>query len=139
MIQRTERLATLWIPGPMPGLNEVIESAKGHGGSGAAYARLKRQWTDVVWAEALTAKIHKPGPFDRRVMLEFDWVEKDRRRDKDNVASARKFVLDGLVLAKVLNGDGWRWIDGWWDRFSVNPDRPGVGVTIRVPEPTVQM
>jgi hypothetical protein len=66
-------------------------------------------------------------------------VEKDRRRDKDNVASARKFVLDGLVLAKVLNGDGWRWIDGWWDRFSVNPDRPGVGVTIRVPEPTVQM
>lgn len=139
MIYRTDNLAVLWVPGPLPGMNEMIAAAKGNRGKGLAYARMKKDWTDRVWAIAMSTGINKPGPFQRRVALQFVWVEKDKRRDPDNVAAARKFVLDGLVNAGVIQGDGWRWISGWWDRWEVNAERPGVGVNIIPNEPTVFM
>lgn len=140
MMNRNATCATLWIPCPLPGLNELISAAKGSGGHGTAYAQLKRQWTEAVWALAKAARIDKPGPFERPVMIDFQWVERDRRRDPDNVAAGgRKLILDGLVAAGVLAGDGWRHIDGWWDRWTVDPARPGVGVTIRLPAPTSLM
>lgn len=120
--------ASLWIPGPLPGLNALLAAAKGSGGRGAAYARLKREWTETVWARA---KEQLVPAFPARVVLEFTWHERDRRRDPDNVAAGgRKLVLDGLVLAGVLRGDGWRYVQSWTDRFDVRPDRPGVAVQI---------
>ena len=146
MIQRTEHGASLWIPGPLPGLNELIDAAKGSGGRGAAYARLKRQWTETVWARAKAAKIDKPGPFECPVFLTFEWIEKDKRRDPDNVAAGgRKLILDGLVAAGVLQGDGWQWIRAWndaWrtvDEMVTGSREPGVCVGIQTPEPTVLM
>ncbi len=137
---RNATCATLWVPGPLPGLNELIAAAKGSGGRGMGYAKLKRQWTDTVFALARYARIHKPGPFERRVIVDFEWVERDKRRDPDNVAAGgRKLVLDGLVKAGVLNGDGWAHVDHWWDRFSVNAERPGVGVSIRLANVSVLM
>lgn len=125
---QSSTLAGLWIPGPLPGLNDLIAAAKGSGGRGAAYARLKREWTEAVWAHAKSQRV---PAFPRRVVLEFRWFERDRRRDPDNVAAGgRKLVLDGLVMAGVLQGDGWRWIQRWTDSFDVRPDRPGVAVQI---------
>lgn len=144
-VNRSATMATLWVPGPLPGMNELIAAAKGSGGRGMAYARLKREWTETVLALAKAAKLDKPGPFERRVLISFDWIEKDQRRDPDNVAAGgRKLVLDGLVAAGVLQGDGWRWIAAWNDRWAtvagtVGSKGPGVGVTIVVPEPTVLM
>ena len=118
----------LWVPGPLPGLNELIAAAKGSRGRGAAYARLKRQWTDVVFA---LAKSQRLPAFPTRVVIEWTWCERDRRRDPDNVAAGgRKLVLDGLVHAGVLRGDGWRYIQSWTDRFDVRADRPGVALQI---------
>lgn len=120
--------AGLWVPGPLPGMNELIAAAKGSGGRGAGYARLKKQWTEAVWAEAKRARLPS---FTGRVVLTFTWHEADRRRDPDNVAAGgRKLVLDGLVLAGVLGGDGWRYVQSWTDRFDVRPERPGVAVEL---------
>lgn len=125
---QSSTLAGLWVPGPLPGLNEMIAAAKGSGGRGAGYARLKRDWTEAVWAEA---KRQKVPAFPHRVVLQFTWHERDRRRDPDNVAAGgRKLVLDGLVMAGVLRGDGWRFVQSWSDRFDVRPERPGVAVQI---------
>ena len=124
--------ASLWVPGPLPGMNELIAAAKGSGGRGAGYARLKRQWTDIVTCLAQGKKLQ---PFPGLVFLTFTWVERDRRRDPDNVAAGgRKLILDGLVRAGVLKGDGWAVVHGWTDRFDIPPGAnnlgPGVGVTI---------
>ncbi len=117
----------LWIPGRLPGLNEIIAAAKGAGGRGFAYAKMKRELGDTVWATAKAARL-QPVVLAR---LAFRWVEKDRRRDPDNVSSAgRKFILDGLVKAGVLQGDGWAHVAGWSDAFDVDPVRHGVEVTI---------
>lgn len=110
----------------MPGLNEVVESAKGAGGSGRMYAKLKATWTEAVWARALAARLRPM----KRVRLRFEWRERDRRRDPDNVASAKKFVLDGLVSARVIPGDGWAHVAGWDDVFEVVERNPGVAISL---------
>lgn len=120
MIQR------LWIPGPLPGANELIAEAKGAGGTGAEYSRLKRSWTDTVCMVARAARLR---PLER-AWFAFQWREKNRRRDPDNIAGGgRKLVFDGLILAKILAGDGWRVVIGWEDTFEVT-DKPGVMVAL---------
>lgn len=118
---------SFFVPGPLPGLNEVIAAAKSGHGRGNGYARLKQSWTDAVWALALSAKLQ---PCDGPASVCFEWRERDRRRDPDNVAGARKFLLDGLVKAGVLADDGWDEVEMWIDRFQVDKAKPGVLVTI---------
>lgn len=47
----------------------------------------------------------------------FEWHEKTKRRDKDNVASAKKFILDALQKTNILPKDSNRYIAGFTDRF----------------------
>lgn len=131
MSHRDATSASLWIPGPLPSLNDVIDAAKGSGGRGKAYSVMKRTWSEIVWAEALRARIQRPGPFAGPVHVRFVWVERDQRRDKDNIAGGgRKAILDGLVTARVISGDGWLGVAGFSDEFVVDAARPGVHVTI---------
>lgn len=116
---------TFFVAGPLPGLNEMLASAKGAGGTGRRYSSLKKTWTEAVWA---TVKSNRVRPV-ARATIEFVWVERDRRRNPDNVASAKKFILDGLVMAKVLRNDGWGEIAGWSDKF-LDVGVPGVHVTL---------
>lgn len=126
-------VGTLWIPGPLPGMNELIKAAKSGRGKGNAYARIKAAWTSTVWAEAKAQRLPK---FPGRVVLAFRWLEADKRRDPDNVAAGgRKLVLDGLVAAGVLKGDGWRYVQSWMDSFDVHTSVPmarGAGVAITI-------
>lgn len=126
------RVASLWIPGPLPALNTIIDAAKGGGGTGANYSRLKRAWTTTVWALAKQARIDKPSPFSGPVRIRFEWREKDRRRDPDGFSSGgKKVILDGLVQAAVLRGDGWAHVAGWEDTWTVDAAAPGCLVEIR--------
>lgn len=133
-------LGTLWVPGPLPGLNELIAAAKSGRGRGNAYSRLKAEWTNVIVIHAKAARV---PAFSRRVFVTFEWVEKTRKRDPDNIAAGgRKLVLDALVKAGVLQGDGWKYLATWTDRFVLwHPGLkgPGVGVTIQEETPTVLM
>jgi hypothetical protein len=117
----------IWIPGSLPGMNNVIAAAKGQGGRGWNYAALKKKWTNDI---ALIARASKVTPIVGPAWLDFTWREKDRRRNPDNIAAGRKFVLDGLVTAGVLAEDGWNQIAGWTDRWEVS-QRPGVLIELR--------
>lgn len=118
----------LWIPGQMPGINELLAAAKSGRGRGNAYARIKNQWTTTVWA---LAKSRCLVPMATPVRIGFLWVEKDRRRDPDNVAGGgRKLVLDGLVKAGVISDDGADEIRSWTDTFAVDKKSPGVRVEL---------
>ena len=116
----------LWIPGPLPSMNELIDAAKGNGGRGIGYARIKRAWTDTVCLLAKAAHI----PPMRRVRLHCIWHERNKRRDPDNIVGAGlKVVCDGLVAAGVLPGDGWDHIVAFVDEWRVSKT-PGVFVEI---------
>ena len=64
------------------------------------------------------------------VRVEITWYEKDRRRDPDNIGSAKKYILDSLVEAGVFPDDGWKYIKGFTDNFEIDKYRPRIEVTI---------
>ena len=68
-------------------------------------------------------------PPHTRIRLLFQWQERKRNRDPDNVCAAKKFVLDALVKAGVIPNDGWENIHGFTDEFLVGT--PGVEVSLR--------
>ena len=55
--------------------------------------------------------------FINPVRLHFIWIEKDARRDLDNVAFAKKFILDALVNNEILVDDSQRFVQGFTDEF----------------------
>ena len=64
------------------------------------------------------------------MVIHYTWVEPNRRRDKDNIAFAKKFVQDSLVRMGVLENDGWKQIEYFTDSFAVDPENPRVEVII---------
>jgi len=116
----------LVIPCALPGLNEYIAAERR---SKYAAAGMKRRAEAIVAAAARTQL--KGVRLTRPVVMDYVWVEKNRRRDRDNVAFARKFVQDALVGCGVLQGDGWKEIAGFTDAFAVDRERPRVEVTLR--------
>lgn len=110
-------------------MNDIIDAAKGAGGTGRAYSRMKRELSEAVcWY----AKAKRLTPVSKPQLISFEWREKYATRDPDNIVSAKKFVLDGLVLAKVLPDDGWRWVrgfrEGWF--ICIADEKPGVLVQL---------
>lgn len=117
----------LIIPGPLPGLNEYIEAERTHRQKGAS---MKRQCQRIVelCAKRQLRGFCPSGP----VRMDYVWYERNRRRDKDNVSSfGRKVIQDGLVRAGILENDGWAHVDGFSDEFRVDAKHPRVEVEIR--------
>ena len=68
---------------------------------------------------------------ERPVYMVYHWYCADRRRDKDNISSfGRKVIQDALVRAKILQNDGWKDIIGFEDRFYIDQKNPRVVVEI---------
>lgn len=114
----------------MPSCNDFTKACDASPFGGA---RMKRAETDrAAWC----AKAAHLPHFDKPVFVTFRWVEptRGRRRDHDNVAFAKKFILDGLILAGVIPDDSPSWVVGFADRFSYNRD-PYILVTISDEEP----
>jgi Holliday junction resolvase RusA-like endonuclease len=60
--------------------------------------------------------------FRKPVKIHFHWVESDRRRDLDNIAFAKKFILDALVKYGKLNDDSSKWVTGFTDTFEYSDE-----------------
>jgi len=111
------------IQGTMPGLNDYSGAERKHR---QVAAKMKKEETErVAWA----AKSQLPV-FTRPIKLTFVYREKNKKRDKDNIAFAKKFILDGLVVAGRIPNDTWAWIDGWAEEFVVDAADPGITVII---------
>lgn len=48
-------------------------------------------------------------------MVRFEWHERTKKRDADNIASAKKFILDALVKMKVIPDDSRKYVKGFTD------------------------
>lgn len=116
----------LTIPGPLPGLNEYIEAERRNRYKGAAMKR-KVQRAVELCSKTQLRKFCPAGP----VWMKYTWYERNKRRDKDNISSfGRKVIQDGLVKAGILENDGWKQIEGFSDLFRIDEKRPRVEVEI---------
>ena len=67
----------------------------------------------------------------RPVILHYTFYERDRRRDKDNVAGyAMKLIQDSLVKAGTLRGDGWGYIENFTFAWAVDKKTPRIEIEI---------
>lgn len=126
----------LWIPGPMPGLNEIITAKgvvslkRGRGGKRwDAYAEMKSQWGQKV---ALFARQASFGRLAGLNEFFYEIREPNKRRDPSNfVAGTVKIVEDALQEAGLLENDGWKQVAGIHTTWTVDEKRPGVMLMVR--------
>lgn len=115
----------LTIKGTLPGLNDYINEERKNKYAGA---QMKNRYQGVI--TVYIKKCLGSWKPNLPVKMYYTWYEKDRRRDKDNIAFARKFIQDALVKAGTLPNDGWNEIEGFYDTFLVDKKNPRVEVEI---------
>jgi Holliday junction resolvase RusA-like endonuclease len=116
---------TYIVEGILPGYNEAMNEARcNRYGS----ATTKRSYTAFCANEA--KRQHIPV-ITKPIIVSVLWIEKDRRRDPDNIASALKYLLDGLQSAKIIKNDGWKEIIGITHRFATDNNTPRIVVELQ--------
>ena len=128
------RSQEFFIPGPLPGLNELLDWAKRQsvtvsrkGRRWNVYADHKQYWEEMMVVCMRNAKMQ---PVQHPVTIHYVWYEPNRRRDPSNVAAGKKLIEDALIRAGILKGDGWRDIVEISDHFLIDKKKPGVLVTL---------
>ena len=109
----------------LPGLNEYIHAVNINRYKGNA---LKREAQDAIGWAIRAARLEPITEYP--VAVCFEWHEKSKRRDLDNIASAKKFILDALQECGILEGDGQKQLAGFSDRFVVGDTWDGCVVVI---------
>ena len=119
-------MKTLIIPGRLAGLNDLISAERTHRHAGA---KLKKDSDTIVrWAIKQQLRVYRPKP---PVRLAYHYYEPNKRRDKDNIAAfAHKIVQDALVNEGIIHNDGWDYVQGFEDAFSVDKGNMRIEVTI---------
>lgn len=101
----------------LPSLNEYLQKARR---SPHAENDMKQSIQDDLMIE-MYRQIQEKGyqiPFRVQVDVHFTFIEKDTKRDKDNIsATGKKFILDALVQRGVLIDDGWDYIGDYSEKF----------------------
>ncbi len=117
----------LIIPGKLPGLNDYIVAERTNRHKGAKMKAVNGNIVAVAIMQCMSGiRIEKP------VFMEYTWIEPNKRRDKDNISSfGRKVIQDALVQCGVLKDDGWKYVVGFSDRFEVDKENPRIEVLIK--------
>lgn len=111
------------IPGTLPTLNQYVDKERANRFAAAA---VKKQAQ-----EQILSCIDDDAPrFPGYVTVWFDWIRPDMRSDKDNVAFAKKFVLDALQEAGIITNDKWKLCTPYDRKFAVNKSNPRTVVLI---------
>jgi Holliday junction resolvase RusA-like endonuclease len=107
------------IPFRLPSLNEYINICRSNK---YAAAKHKKEVEDAIG-------YFLKGRYDGSVKVRFIWYEPNRRRDVDNVAFAKKYILDAMQKRGVLKNDNQ--VVGFTDCFVYGQ---GEGVEIEILE-----
>jgi hypothetical protein len=118
-------MTILTIKGELTDLNTYIKALNGNRWSGND---IKQVETERVAYEARLARLKPVEKYP--VKITYRWYSPDQRKDTDNVAFAKKFINDGLVVAGILENDSRKFISGFADEFYIDKSNPHVVVEI---------
>lgn len=117
-------MARLTICGTLPNLNDYTKANRTNRFAGA---KMKKECEEII-TNHIKKQIHEK--FDNPVKLSFRWYEPNKRRDLDNIAFAKKFILDALVKNEIIKTDSWQGVVGFTDEFFLDPEIPRIEVDI---------
>ena len=94
----------------LPSANEYIDVCRTNKYKAAQFKR------DVENQIALFLK--RLPRFEQPIRIRFHWIEENKRRDLDNIAFAKKFILDTLVKLGKLKDDNRKCVTMFTDTFA---------------------
>ena len=101
------------IPGKLPSLNEYQNACRTNRYVGAKFKKDVEGVITLSIGQALQAgTLRRPT---LPIRLVFEWHEKTKRRDADNIASAKKFILDALQQMNIIPNDNRKCVIGFTD------------------------
>ena len=116
------------IEGELMDLNKFINAQRANRWGGASVKKKQTEICERAFAPIRAKKLKLP------ITLHITWVCKDKRKDKDNVAFGKKFILDGMIQSGLLKNDGWSEIAGFTDSFEVDKDNPRIEIELEESE-----
>ncbi|MGM0437530.1 MAG: Holliday junction resolvase [Bacillota bacterium] len=122
--KKNDGQAKLVIPGELPTMNRIINESKTHWSN---YKKMKETFDDTVVFFAEKQEI----PFFKSVKLNITYYRSDKRVDPDNIVAGKKFIIDGLVEAGVLEEDGWKQIKGFKETWEKNKENPRTEIILQ--------
>ncbi|WP_290776095.1 RusA family crossover junction endodeoxyribonuclease [Anaerofustis sp.] len=112
------------IEGRLPSLNEYIDKCRFNKYAGGKF---KKQHQEYIEWHIKSSGI-KPM---KCVDITYRFYEKNKRRDKDNVSSfARKIINDALQTAGILENDNWQCVGILKDEFYIDKENPRIEVEL---------
>lgn len=114
------------IPGKLPGLNDYVRACRSGYHAGNAMKRAAEEKILGAMLEANTGRLMA----GKRVFMRFAWFEPNARRDMDNIAFAKKFILDAIKKYGLIADDRQKYIAGFSDSFGVDKRNPRIEVEI---------
>ena len=112
-----------YFPIKLPSLNEYTKACRTNAYAGA---KMKAEAEEQLIWMIRQQGVHKA---EGRNTVQFEWHEANRKRDLDNIAFGKKFILDALVTAGVLEGDGQKYV-GSFTEWAIVDGKYGVDVTL---------
>lgn len=101
------------IHGKLPSLNEYINECRRNRYNGNKF---KKNIELFIKAEIHNAKVRKTlTALNQPVFIIFEWHEKTKRRDSDNIAFAKKFILDAMQTSGIIPNDNRKFVKGFSD------------------------
>lgn len=93
--------------------------------------RIKQTDTNKIIYQCLNKK-YKPIPEEMYPLdISFTWFIPNKKKDPDNISFSKKSILDGLVKAKILSGDGQKKIKRFGGEDFVISNDTGVRIEIK--------
>lgn len=115
-------MCELVIKGQLDGLNEYTKANRSNRYSGNQMKVENENHITIFVRNQLREERFE------RVAIRFNWYEPNKRRDPDNIAFAKKFILDVLVREGVLKNDTQKYIEHFEDYFYIDVNDPRVEV-----------
>ena len=119
------------IPIELPDQNQIIKMTNVRGRY-SAYSRHKKVLTEQI---GYIARRVTDGVVKYPVECAIRWFCPNRRKDPDNIAGGKKFILDALTSVDIIENDGWKQIAGFEDSFEIG--EPGALIELRRPRAEV--
>jgi hypothetical protein len=104
-------IKTIFLKTKLPTLNEYINMERSNKFIAAA---AKKKYTNAILKE-VKGLTFDPIKYDVAVT----WYKDSNRKDHDNISFGLKFILDGMVKANVIPGDGSRYINSIHHHFEL--------------------
>ena len=123
----------LIIDGTLPNLNDYLKAERQTFRKGGKFTtkgnELKKDTQElIIWAIRQQLRgVHITKP----IILKYDFYEPNKKRDLDNISAfAHKTVQDSLVLAGIIDNDGWKNIAGYVDQFYLDGESPRIEILL---------